>query len=337
MIADLSRPPADSHTHHWADYVELLCLANVDGELSRSDLEARYDRLAELSTDIDMEDDTDAVKSTAGQGAAGAPADNSSGGGPDEVETKATDVFRHLAYRQGVFGDAYPFEVEEGTETLHKRSAPLTLPQLAYVFLLCASSLRCMDRRSWGTVTKSFERLATEAIRRMLPPAAEVHVFGTAARAGDKYFGPKHEKIAALAKDIYEQILFEPADFSDKDFGDYGLDTAAWIPFGDPLGNFVILFGQATCENEWKDKQLQSSYDKWSNVMTFRTPPNNAMVVPFCFRQPSGAWYARMDIYSTVFIDRVRIMSLLAATLEEEVESVPYDLVTTALEYREAL
>jgi hypothetical protein len=327
LINTLDKPPADNAGHHWADYAELLCLANVDGEISRKDLENRHAYLADLSMAVDQAEDVD----WRGDLDPAAPV----GEGDVTSETNGVDVFRHLSYRTGAFAEAYPFQLSDDGEVLSRRKGDLILGQQLYVFLLCASSLRCVRIRDRDEVTKGFERLAADAVRRWLPDHAQVHVFGTAAVHGERYYGSKETKLARLAEDLHEDLILTGAELAKGDLGDYGADTAAWIPFDDGNKNFLVLLGQATCQVKWEDKQQQSAYDKWKNVMNFATHTNNAMIVPFCFRDPTGAWYDRLMIYGTIFFDRVRLLALLKDDLEDEIPSVPYGLVRAALEYRE--
>ena len=126
----LERIPSVPHykIHHWADYVELLCLVNIDNTISKADLMSRIpkrmDDLHEGNGDDEADVDPDAAPS---------PAERD-----DRWQQRIDDWFKHLAYRHQVFGEAYPFIL--GTNELARRSR-LNMRSRLYISLLLSSNL----------------------------------------------------------------------------------------------------------------------------------------------------------------------------------------------------
>ena len=316
-VVGLDRLPEGSHPHIWADWTELLCLTSADLSVSRGELEDRIAEREEIEGEIDEDawrgaEDTDPVLPSATPG--------------DRRLRHVNDILGQIRSRQIRFGADYPFELSETGATISVRT--LTNRRRLYVFLLLAASQRYIARRRQSALRLAFERTAAEAIRGLLPSAAEIHLFGSSASPGTRYRGLLRTKTERLAQDLGERPLTRPEDLAPGDTGDGGLDVVGWIPLGDDLGARVILFVQATCSVEWRAKQSESGFDRWRRRIDFTAQPQNVMCVPFAFRSSTGAWHRRLDIENVVFIDRERLMALLPGTRRRA--SVLYELVEEA-------
>lgn len=339
IFHELGRLPRRKAGHHWADYVELLTLANIDGEFSQADLLERWAERDDLGEDLpdlgaEVEEDGDGPidppQAQAGEARAARH---------ERLHRLALDVFSHFAYRAGQFGGAYPFKLQAATgKLLERRVEPDNIQQNIYVFLLLASNLRYIRVGTRKHLTQNFERLTAEVLRRWLPNEAEIHIFGTT--SGDdptgasegRYSGKLWAKLERLANDLGEQLLLSEEDFAKGDSGDLGLDTVAWLPMGDRESGLPVWFAQATCEAEWKHKQHESG-GNWRAYLQESAPRGNLLFIPYCFRQPTGTWYDRKWPTAAVIIDRARLVWLLR-DVAEPVEPVPYEVVKAALEFR---
>lgn len=336
ILVKLNMLPRNKGTHHMADYVELLTLTLLDGEFSPADLIERWDErqdLGERPPDLDdrLDDEEDGpIDQPSPDPGASKAAQN------DRRTRIAADVFEHLAYRAGAFGDAYPFTVTTGTFRLLKRRAKLSEREKLYVFLLLASSISYIRSTSTSVLTRGFERLAVEVLRHWLPSGAEVHIFGTSAsdESGDaRYQGSLWRKVQKLADDIGEVVLLKETDFSPHDVGDLGLDAIAWLPVGDKEPGLPVWFAQATCQVDWKPKQHESGAN-WRRYLRESAPRGNLLFIPYCFRQPDGHWYDAKWPTASVVLDRARLLWLLKE-VEGPLEPLPYDAVVAATEQRE--
>ena len=294
LFQEFQRVPKGSIDHLWADYIELLCVANIDGEFSKADV---LDWLKE-GKDLGVIEGRLASKLQLRD----AEAD-------DWIDTQIGDWYRHLQFRAGAFTDFYPFHLTRANDTLILHQ-PLTPRQKQYLFLLLSSNLRYFTPKDRATLTNTFEIISLGALRKLLPPNAEAHLFGS--RQQGRYTGTLWEKINALAGDLQEQVRADESDFPLENRGDKGLDLVAWIPLGDDVGSLPIVFGQCACSlQDWSTKQSSSSAAAWSRTISPLAPPSNMAFIPHCFRRTGGEWYKSTDIHESVLIDRLRLLRLL--------------------------
>lgn len=299
----------------WADYVELLCLANQDGSVSKADL---IDRILERRS-IEIPDEAEGVPGAGGTRA-------------DRLRGEIDDIFRHLEFRVGAFETAYPFVVSRRT-TLGRRRP--TARRSLYVFLLLSANLRYIPTNRRSALSTEFERFSLRALRRWLAPAATIHPFGTASPSGSRYSGPKLARIERLAQDLGETVQPD-IELRPGDSGDGGADIVGWFPTGDRNPSHMSFLAQATCLSDWTDHQHHASFEAWRPFISFTAIPVNVLLIPQCFRKADGSWFMRHQIRSSVLIDRVRLQAILAEkplTLGASATA----LVQDALEYREAL
>lgn len=301
MPIQLDSHPKTSELHLWADYAELLCLFDKDRILSKAEFEDNVEDGIDLGETEFIEDDPELT-----------PAEYN-----DEFSQKTDDVFLHLAYRQETFGDFYPFYLDDYRQLCLKTE--LSKPTRFYILLLLASNLGRLKSED-GTddithrhdITNSFEVICAEAVRRMLPEGAQVHIFGP--RHGGRYTGNIWTKVNLLASDLSESLKVPESDFSKHSTGDEGLDIVAWLPTGDQNSGRLLLFAQCACTLEWKDKQYSSSTVNWGQIMTFKSSPTNLSFIPFQFRHADGTWYVTKDI-KAFLIDRQRLVHLLKSDI----------------------
>lgn len=297
----------------WADYVELLCLADPDGILTPSDV---IDTVRPNSEDIEETNAiSDSLHNVDGTELA-ADAD-------DEWEARIRAWFEHLAYRANAFGDAYPFEFEPVTDdgvgpTLSRRYSNdddvYNVEVQLYLALLFAANLRyCIAEKSG--LTRGFERLCYWLLKEHLGSGAEVHLFGTGppgnAPAQARYTGTTYDRLKKLGEDLRAKLLADPADWPATSGGDAGIDLVAWYPFDDGQPTMFMLFAQCAATEEWDTKQFSSHAAKWIPHFRFFAPPSNVVFVPLCFRRTDGQFHTMIDIGQSVFVDRLRVIRTL--------------------------
>jgi hypothetical protein len=292
-------------SHHWVDYIELLCLFGLDKEISKADFLQHYQKrkdIGEAPNDENSEAEEELVGDNDEQPSTTAEK-------KDRAELMIDDWFRHLSYRAGAFGDFYPFYLSRDLDVLHLRRSML-LRHRFYLFFLFSSNLAYFGQHQ-PTLTKEFEVLSSEVLRSILPDYAEVHIFGAGHQTA-RYSGNLWTKIQKLAKDLKEKTLLSKNDFSPHNYGDKGLDVVGWVPIDDPTPNLLLVFGQCACSPEaWEQKQSSSAASAWSSTITFASRPDNMSFIPFCLRHPDGSWHKAQDIHETILIDRLRFVLLL--------------------------
>jgi hypothetical protein len=283
---NLDRPPLDMSGSSSADWIELLCLMDVDGEISS-------DRVSEL---LSPPDD-----------------DGPSPEGRDRNSAHAADAFVHLKNRAALLGELYPFSVRESHERRMLRSH-VDLDNAdhhAYLLCLMASTLRYAGPAQ-SYIAREFEVLAGEAVRAYLPEPFEVHLFGTSTKSGDRYHGKLSDKLRRLAVDLSEEIGTRVDEIPDRNTGDRGIDVVAW---GDPLDDIaprLTVFAQAAATSDWTAKQYSASFQHLVPDSIILSVPNVSIcLIPFYFRQIGGEWSDGAQIGQVVLLDRLRICRLL--------------------------
>lgn len=326
-LENLPRAPKYA-THIWADHIELLCLANEDREFSKADALDRFrERSADLGEDFGEADDDEELL----------PAEIGSTAEKNDRWTQwIDDWFRQLEYRKGAFADFYPFSFSPKGDALIAGN-PLSLQQKFYIFLLLSSSLRHFDKPLETPLTSNFELVSSEAMKKLLPSNAEVHIFGANALHQGKYTGNLWNKIRGLAEDLRERVLAAEADFSPYDTGDKGLDVVGWVPFPDLAPGLPIYFAQCGCTAEWVEKQHSCSRESWNRTMTFCCPPGKVAFIPYCFRNSDGGWHKEIDIHCTIIIDRLRLTYLLQDRLQHFEPLRSRQIVEEILQQRDPL
>lgn len=322
-LQNLPREPLFD-VHVWVDYIELLCLFSSDREISKADIQVHYRRRRDLGEGpAQQTSEEEATEIEGGDSAdieSGPPVgfepelNPETNAGPteefDQLELRIDNWFRHLPYRARAFDEFYPFYLTRDHDTLRVKSR-LTLKQKLYVFFLLSSHLSYFSEHK-SSLTSSFEILSLEALKRLLPANAEVHLFGSNPYHHGRYSGTLWRKIRRLSNDLRGRVKVTQDHFSPHDTGDKGLDVVGWIPFEDENPNMIVMFGGCACsKEEWVQKQLSSSAIAWSGTIDLETPPGNVAFVPICFRRENGSWHKPQDIHETILIDRLRFVSLL--------------------------
>lgn len=299
--------------HRWADYIELSCLDDPDGELPL----------------------VEALRESWGfeTGLAGSFADNEADDSDfdhsgraefeDKLETKFHDLVKQFLIRGRLLGEDYPFEVMDRVLVRKEQTDAHRL----YMYLLRAANLSFHEKSHSKALTTGFERLAYHALEVLFPPAAKIALFGTAGHeAYNCYPGKKYEKLCAFAKDMGTKVdadHISEETYPDQDSGDDGLDIAAWYPFDDHATHFPLILAQAGCTANEKDmlaKQYEVDARTWANKIRDIWPVS-MMLTPQCYRKASGGWVQPAKVAS-IFVDRVRLMILLSVKAGDFVDDM---------------
>lgn len=320
-LRKLDRIPdaADYETHIWADYLELLCLVNLDGELSVADT---LDRVRERRDDL-------------GEAGEGFPDDEALDNAEyaDKWDGLVRDWFDQLLYRQEAFGDNYPFVVSNDGLVINRREN-LGEGGLLYIFLLLSANLRYSGRHQ-NVLTRDFELLSSDALQSCLPAGAQNYVFGTTASNDSKFRGSIRRKIETLASELGEKVIADLSSFPPRDAGDGGLDLLAIVPVGDMNSSRFAIFGQCACTEEWITKKNSSSFSAWRGRITLTATPPNFIFIPHCYRRSDGAWHKADELTNIVLIDRARFLYLMRDQLGKLEQHESFQIASRAFQQRE--
>ncbi len=318
----------------WADYIELLCLANNDGELSHNDI---IDRLLERERDL-FEGNYDDLKEMEDL----ENEDNDSPTQRSEIpirwENYLSSWFNVLQYRQVLHKESYPFDISD--KVIKRKEDVSAEPHKLYLYLLLCSNLYLFDNTTRLTLTSSFEMVSFNAFKNILPQQAEVHLFGSNKLNNKGKFrqGSLWKKINALSLEINEVLdpRLNENNYPNNNTGDGGLDLVGWLPTGDRLPSSVIHFAQCACTEEWVSKQDSSSHNTWQGRILFRNHINNTIFIPFCFRSADGAWFKIEDIRLSFLVDRKRLLHYYLQKENISFNNLPaYQIVEEIISARE--
>lgn len=318
MFTIETHPRRDDGHHKWADYIELLCVQNIDGEVSTTYI---IDRITEGNV-LDIAGN---VLDIAGEYQA------------SELSTRwvtdAEDWFRHLQFRQEIFQDFYPFILTDSGDTLQLK-AHLSSKHYLYIYLLLSSNLSYTDGGTRHTLTNDFEYLCSVALKNCLPNW-NIYIFGKGKFSHDRYRGNIWTKLNQLAKDINDILLVKESDLKPTSTGDEGLDIVGWVK-GDDLSGIFVFFCQCACTEDWVNKQHTVSFSSWRQKLKLMAGNSSLTCIPFCYRTTTGEWYQQHKI-ETILLDRLRITQLLESTYDEIEHLDSFNVIENVLEEKESL
>lgn len=321
---------AKYEAHIWADYIELRCLADPDGILSKSDV-----------LDLLLEQEDFRGKTEEDPNGFESETTGSNGhDGDDHVLTNIRDrlwideTFKQFEYRTRTFKEFYPFFISTTGGSIH-RQTEFNDKHRFYFYLLLAANTGYIQNKSLRTkFTSSFEVVSLIALQKYLPDNAVVRLFGSNPLNKGRYKGQLLAKIKVFANDIGENFIGVEAEYNPHDVGDNGLDIVAWLPIEDNARGFLTILGQCACtEEDWAQKQSSSSIAHWRDVIQFKVPPTNMVFIPFCYRRFTGEWHMHRKIDESIVVDRLRLVLLIGKSYKP-LSVLPEQQITDAINYR---
>lgn len=279
-------PPRSAHPDAHADFLELECLRQSDGNASGGDLIAALKR---------VDDD--------------APGDR--GVSDERYEATVQSAFGELLSRQLHTSPAhhvYPYRVSSDDQLLEfsgrKNNREL------YIFLLLATRLNMQSQRIHAGIngTDLFERICCEVAKSYWGPNSSGIVFGTARRSGDNEVGNFETAVNDLCSLLREGVRFYSHSGNPPTAQDGKLDLVVWKDFTDRRNGKLIGFGQCKTGTHWK----RDVYDRVPEKFCLKwvlTPPTVTPVRLYFIasRVLDSTWYDT-SVDSGIVFDRCRIV-----------------------------
>lgn len=323
IFQNLDEYPRVNHTHQWADYVELLALANSDGFYSQGNLQDLEGEIEDLACDMDDVDFDETFT------------ENNLPDNDGKLSRRWADIKICLHSRHQRFGEAWPFELKEDVLYVKNVNSKNSLHRL-YVGLLLASALRYIPKNRHKEITTSLEEIGYRIFCNLMPPMQKngkstwiVKPFGAHQKIANGYQGTLLDKITKLADDLNTKCIAEEDTFKKGNSGDGGLDLVAWHPMSDTLGHIPVAFAQCGCSLEdLKHKQLEAHSANWGNKIHIQHPHANYYFAPHDLRRNSGHWDEELG--EVIMIDRMRILHL-AKLYQLPVEHVNWSHIDDAI------
>ena len=325
-MINLSSLPGEAqfNQHYHCDFVEMLALVSNADTVSVSDVISRY-----LGADILEDQEAFIGQEEVTQGDSGYSTKQ------DKLESRVYGLFSILISRQQEFGDIYPFLIENDKIKLRD---DLSHKNSAYLLMLLSSSLRYIKRDYHSYLTTDFEEISLRAIKKYLSPISETHRFGKSRDANERYVGHIKDKIDLFAQDIGLETRYKDHFFSDKDYGDGGLDIVAWSPFfNDPCKQSIqVYLGQCATGKDWLCKQYEPL--KIKNSISGLDNPVVMMFMPYDGRNEDRSLNEEARITTSLLFDRFRLLALLEDELDFVSELRSYvEVVCKAVVFEEAI
>lgn len=264
----------DSDIHTLADFAELLCLTDFDGQCGA---ESVKDQIFD-NTNISLR------------------------------ENILQDLMTHLRWRKEAFGKFYPFT--NFTRKNFDLVEHLTPQHKLYLALLLCANLPFINQSVHKILTDTFEKISYNAFMEIWSPIGIVTAFG---KNTSNYTGTKTERLNRLFSDIGNISHFTPSTFRASDSGDGGIDLAAWINLDNyQPSHFFSALAQCACSrNDWPKKQSEIKLDKFSSHAQITNKWSEILFTPICFRGNNGEWAVAAEVSSGILFDRLRIVKSL--------------------------
>lgn len=317
ILHNLHARPKASDIYLWSDYVELRCLVHIDRKFSRGNLLELLEETTDFApqdlgitdseepnddnADIAEEEDNEAIENVQHD----LP-------NTDKNESKVADIFKNLAYRASIFGDAYPFVLDDAQQEISLADSDTPLSNF-YLQLLLSSSLRLVPKKRRHELTERFEKLSTVIFTCLMPMGWEVHQFG--AKGSTRYRGHLFTRLEKLAKDLRGKLDVSRHHYTTTNAGDGGLDIVAWHPMGnDERIGIPIALAQCGCTaEEWSLKSLEASPAMLGSNLKTHHPWATYYFMPQDLVDGRGTvkdWQRRPSLSSSIVIDRLRLIRL---------------------------
>ncbi len=292
--------PRDHDCHTVADFLELLCLVNMDRQVSTDTLR-------------DFIDDNRADKSF------------------HLTDNELEDVLGQVRWRIEAFDAWYPFSLSEDGRVLEAPQI-LSLDQKRYVSLLLCGNLPFIARASRQGLTDFFERVSRIVLTEIWP------INGTAILVGKnttELTGSKAHRMNTLGKLLGGNPNIKETDFRPGDRGDGGIDLAAYVTLDRwEHQNIVSALAQCACSRtDWSPKHCEITSTKLRSLIPSPVPWAELLFTPILFRSNSGKWAVPGDVPGVTLIDRLRVVLSWMRSQLGEARDVPV-FVERFLEHR---
>lgn len=267
--------PRDHDDHTVADFLELLCLVNLDRQVSADTLrdfinDHRGDQSFRLSDD------------------------------------QLSDVLNQISWRVHAFQEWYPFELDPHSGVMETK-AELTPQQKRYISLLVCGNLPFFKSTTHKELTDFFEIVSGEVLQEIWPLSGKTLTVG---KNNTALAGSKSERMNTLGKMIGADPNVKDTDFRKGDRGDGGIDMAAVIEMDSfEHRNIVSALAQCACSrSDWAPKHSEITNTKLRFLFPISVPWVEMLFTPISFRSNSGNWAVRGDVPGVTLVDRLRIV-----------------------------
>lgn len=277
-----------------ADWVELIGLLAEDGTISQS-------KVADVLLDSGLYGVSPSEVFPGDEGTI----EEEDLTGDDAAFRFVERVWTHLALRQSLLGEIYPFRVEFD---ILKRipSTWSDVPSFTQV-LLTALTARYREELI-------VERLNSMSFRQLFEKVAQAAALGLFGGPASRFGVPRetgwptevNERVGRFAEELGLSVLQGDLETTS---GDRTLDVAVRVEVGgDPVGALILLMQCATGRH-WREKRGEPTLEEWRNVLMWKGKIVRSVAVPWWFE--SSGEYDRYFRYfdEALVLDRRRLLA----------------------------
>jgi hypothetical protein len=281
--------------NRWADFIELLCLENLDKEISLNDIITIYIQEGPVESSIGDDDHGEKV---------------------DKLRAKFMEIYRYIFSRMTYIKDFYPFsKIDEDTI----KASNLDDKKLMYIFLLFASNTRYfIDKKIPPVFTSCFERISVNILK-IIYPNFQNETFGTTSKKGEYFYGglliDKLKRLACCLNTNLTEKANNSPQFRNPS-GDGGIDLVSFkgLDLDTCKSSMLpVCMGQCSCSyDDWIQKQSSIKSFMMDSYFIDFARCHEYMFVPFPLRGINGNWATEeMVKIQTIIIDRIRFLNIL--------------------------
>lgn len=221
----------------------------------------------------------------------------------EEDETHIVNLFQVLRYRQLLFGDGYPFDIDEDTISL---SSTLSNKKKLYIILLMCSNLNILGTFQHH-LTKEFEKITDYALQNIFPDTQVKKMGEYSDYAGNNTIN----KIRLLADDLNLQVDEDALlDIEDQNSKEEGLDLIVWNKFGDNKANTLILLVQCACGKGILPKTAEP--ERYLDFIHFKfITPITTLAIPYSLFTSDNRLEERKNIRKSLLYERSRLINAI--------------------------
>lgn len=226
-----------------------------------------------------------------------------------ETETAVSDTHQELIRRSVLLGDAYPFDVTDGSLTYTGSSSGV------YEFCLAISVAETITKGEYVDLPRQFEHLSLLLCSSYLGANSDaIHTgWPNTWRRFRTAFEHVHERTGEW---LWRPSVALPDDPSTRLVKDGGIDFLVWKNMPDPRTGKLFLLGQCACGNDWDTKLNDIDLKKvqqWFNYPMTRVEPVKAFTTP---RHLIDATIHEASTSAGLTFDRTRLTLLAEETPE---------------------
>lgn len=279
-------PTASTTTPDYADFLELMCIAN-SAEYS---IINGTKKIAYGSDEIDND---------------GIDSDD------DKIYSKLEEALGEVDFRKIKCRNRYPFITGKNSILIDDSCSPHDFWTYLYFLFATRNNMHTAKVKNGINGALLFEEISALIIKEYWGDRAESLAFGTSSEGGFR------TKIEEITNRIKEGLRYKEPDQTTHDEQDGGLDIVVWKSFADARKSKLIGFGQCKTGTEWRSEVGFPLPDEFCQTYLFEMPYLSPIKM-FFSTEVCVLNYEKIARKAGLFFDRCRLMDYLPNELPKD-------------------